>query len=121
METRHFIAATEGNLIYNKGFIEIVVLLIQYGADVHIQNKNGKTAYAISVDNGNDENSEMSQLLSHESWLNAVISNNIPRIKILLAQGINVNAQVADGKTALHYAAEFGNKECRSIVTCTWC
>ena len=81
-------AATEGNLIYNKGFIEIVVLLIQYGADVHIQNKNGKTAYAISVDNGNEENSEMSQLLSHESWLNAVISNNIPRIKIFLPKAL---------------------------------
>lgn len=108
--------ATEGNLIYPKGFTGIVKLLIQYGADARIKNNNGKTAYAISVDNGNTENSLTSQLLSPESWLNAVISNNIPRIKVLLDQGINVNTPDVIGYTALHRAANAGNKECVKLL-----
>lgn len=44
---------------------EVVELLIKYGADVHTQSKFCKTAFDISIDNGNEDLAEILQV----TWL----------------------------------------------------
>lgn len=41
---------------------EVVELLIKYGADVHTQSKFCKTAFDISIDNGNEDLAEILQV-----------------------------------------------------------
>src|SRR5690606_12437976 len=64
--------------------IEAIKLLIDNGANINLQNKNGKTALMIAVAN--------------------IISHNLLIEKVKLLINANVNLQDENGKTALTYA-----------------
>ena len=51
------------------------------------------------------------ELLSANSFMSAVISNNIKKVRQALANGINIDEQDKAGCTALWYAAFFGRSE----------
>jgi ankyrin repeat protein len=69
----------------SNGDIEIVKLLIENGADVNKQNKDGTTALYIASQRG-----------------------DIEIVKLLIQNGADVNKQNKDGKTALYIASKWG-------------
>ena len=51
------------------------------------------------------------QNVSEKAWFNAIVNNDQAQVEKFIEQGIDVNIQDADGRTALHLAAEVGNVE----------
>ncbi|XP_063901840.1 uncharacterized protein LOC135121443 [Zophobas morio] len=101
----------------------IIKLLIEQGMDVNAQNGNGTTALQLACLQGVDENVEM--LLDFGASINIVDKNNknalhcaseSPKdnrniIKLLIEQGMDVNAQNGNGTTALQRACLHGVDE----------
>ncbi|XP_065346583.1 serine/threonine-protein phosphatase 6 regulatory ankyrin repeat subunit B-like [Cloeon dipterum] len=92
---------------------EIIEMLVNHGADVNLQNKNGWTALHLAA----RHNPELSQtLLDHgadvnskhnDGWtaLHFVTQHNPELSQTLLDHGADVNSKDNDRWTALHYAA----------------
>ncbi|MFC2104468.1 ankyrin repeat domain-containing protein, partial [Bacteroidota bacterium] len=74
---------------------EMVIELIESGADVNKKNDYGKTALMSSI-------------------IECQFNNQTEIIKLLLENGAKTNKQNNDGNTALHFAASFGSSD---IVT----
>jgi ankyrin repeat protein len=106
-----------------------IVLLLFYGANVNLQEKDGFTALSWAVyDHGNDNNKKdiIAMLLAHGANVNlqrndggtalslAIRGNdkhNKDIVAMLLAHGANVNLQRNDGGTALILAV-YGHNSC---------
>jgi ankyrin repeat protein len=110
-----------------RGDLEIVNALLSRGVDPNIKDKLGYTALSHAVDAKYDE---VVDVLLNRSMLdpNARGLNGRPillafvwrddkaRVEKLLARGAEVNAQDADGDTALHGAAQGGNVEIAQLL-----
>ncbi|KAJ3641463.1 hypothetical protein Zmor_027970 [Zophobas morio] len=102
---------------------DVVKLLIEKGIDVNAQDRNGTTALQLACRNGNYENTEM--LLNFGASINTADNNNNNAlhyalesskdtrdvIKLLIAKGIDVNAQNKSGTPALHLPTKRGDDE----------
>ena len=102
-----------------KGLVNVVTLLIEHGANVELQDENGKTALHHAVHscdvlsclirNGADVNACKSMnctplmIASSKGYMNAVT--------LLLECGANMDQQDKNGETALHYAVKGNSSE----------
>ena len=112
-----------------KGHINALTLLIKFGADVDLQDKNGKTALHHAV-YGSDVSCEiLSCLIGSGADVNAGTNNGVTPLIIaaenghinavtsLVKCGANVDLQDSDGKTALHHAVYGSDVSCE-ILSC---
>jgi uncharacterized protein len=104
------------------GDLDIVNVLLSRGVDLNVKDRRGYTALSHAVEAMYED--VVDALLTHPDLdpnakgLNArpvllayVWRDNQERVEKLLAHGADVNAQDADGDTALHGAAQTGNIE----------
>lgn len=104
------------------GDLAIVNVLLSRGVDLNVKDRRGYTALSHAVEAMYED--VVDALLTHPDLdanakgLNArpvllayVWRDNQDRVDKLLAHGADVNAQDADGDTALHGAAQTGNTE----------
>lgn len=102
-----------------KGHIDVVVILIKYGAKINAPNGNGSTALHVASQYGHCKIIEL--LLFHGADINALfdkkytplslacIYNCIPSIKILILHGADINHRNIHGHTPLFHAIEYTN------------
>ena len=87
-----------------------IEILLKNGASLDTKNNKGKTALMIAEQVGNDRFLEKLQIYNENTeWLEAVKSNDTNEVNLLLENGVNIDAQDKDGKTALIHAALSGN------------
>ena len=105
-----------------RGDLEIVKALLSRGVDPNIKDKLGYTAVSHAVDakyddvvdvllNRSDLDANARGLNGRPILLAFVWRDDKARVEKLLAHGVEINAQDADGDTALHGAAQGGNVE----------
>jgi ankyrin repeat protein len=109
-----------------KGHKEIVELLLSKdGVDVNAQNKYKYTALHKAASKGHKEivtillehKAEVDSFHPYSSPLELAVLRNQPEvIKILLSYGANPNALDPSGLSALHLAAEKGNKQILELL-----
>ncbi len=92
---------------------DVAELLIAHGADVNVKNNNGETPLDIAVTNNRKD---IIDLLVEKgavpSSIHAAVRVGVlARVKALLEQGMDVNAQDDEGVAPLHYAVQEGHKE----------
>jgi len=127
----------QGQLIF-WGDPDIVKLLLQYGADIRVKDKHGRTAFAaafspVPLDAPGfshvwiGSNSKCEQLLlaaganvedRDENGHTALMEQQWDQVReALLHRGANINAVTRDGMTALIYHAEDGDERgCRFLL-----
>ena len=112
-----------------KGHINALTLLIKFGADVDLQDKNGKTAPHHAV-YGSDVSCEiLSCLIGSGADVNAGTNNGVTPLIIvaenghinavtsLVKCGANVDLQDSDGNTSLYHAVYGSDVSCE-ILSC---
>ena len=75
-------------LAVRKGHVKVVKLLLESGANVDTQDRDGTTVLHFAVEKEQDK-----------------------VVQVLLESGVNVNGQHKDGRTALHFAVEKGQEK----------
>lgn len=108
------------------GHVVVIDLLIEAGADVRAEDKNGHEPLAAAVESG--QATAVSRLLHHGANANArgghfgghvlhraVLQKNEEAVRALLDAGADPNRTDASGKTVLHDAISVGRK---SMVVC---
>lgn len=98
-----------------KGSLDIVQLLIQYGADIGIQDFNGKRAIHYACEFGrldilkelyvNGSSLSVTDVTGKQSIHYACMSGSLPCVQFLQEKGVNIGVSDNMDKTALHYAA----------------
>jgi ankyrin repeat protein len=105
-----------------RGDLEVSSFLIQRGADVNIQDKQGYTALLHAIEARYEDVEKIlldhPNLDPHARGLNGITAlgsyvwrERTDAVKKLLERGANVNAQDNDGDAPLHGAAQNGNVE----------
>jgi ankyrin repeat protein len=108
------------------GFMQEVEKMIKEGADVFAKNDKEETPLTLSLQFGHPE--VVKVLVEHfinsnseESWMKepdvdgntmlhfAAAAGMKMRVKTFLQKGININVQNKDGKTATHFACQYGH------------
>ena len=96
--------------------VELVKLLIQYGADVNARTRKGESAIHTACLSDASEHVEIVKILGaaganvnsadNKGWTCLMASYTFEIVKYLLNKGVDVNARetTEDKKTALHYA-----------------
>ena len=103
--------------------INLINFLLTKGADIHIKDYDGKTAFMIASENGNK--AILESLLEHqkegEDIINAQDSNSLTAlmhaalnghtetVSFLIDKGADIHITTLNGKTALMFAAENGH------------
>ena len=110
-----------------RGHLDVLNALLTRGADPNVKDKRGYTALSHAVEamyedvidallNRPDLDTNSQGLNNRPVLLAYVWRDDKARVEKLLARGANVNAQDADGDTALHGAAQSGNVEIARIL-----
>jgi len=121
--------ATPLHLASKNGHMKAACKLIEYGADVTAQNKNGETALYLASQRGNVDLARMliecgadvtAQNKDRQTALHfAVQWRNVDLARMLIECGTDVAAQNKDGQTALHLASQWGNVDlARMLIEC---
>ncbi|HLK59930.1 MAG TPA: ankyrin repeat domain-containing protein, partial [Chthonomonadaceae bacterium] len=105
----------------NRGFAEIVRILLESGADIEAAEPNGLTALCHAARAGQLEiarlllqwgaNTFARRFDGHTLLHLATSHGHNGMMELLLDHGMDVNITNDDGDTALHIAAEYGQKE----------
>jgi len=108
-------------LAVTEGHEEVIKLLLECGANVNAQGKNGKTALHSAVEKGHEEVVKLllecganvdAQDKDGKSILQFAVEKQHEKfVKLLLECGANVHTQDKDGKTVLHCAVEKGQEK----------
>lgn len=110
-----------------RGDLDVLNALLTRGADPNVKDKRGYTALSHAVEamyedvvdalmNRPNLDTNSQGLNGRPVLLAYVWRDDKARVEKLLAHGANVNAQDADGDTALHGAARSGNVEIARIL-----
>ena len=113
-----YIAAREGNA-------EAVRALIAGGASVHQTHRNGDTAFSVARKNDNANQAVLADLreagaegIYPAAAYDVVVERGgAAALRTALREGANVDYADAEGKTALHLAAEGGLREYLAVLT----
>jgi len=109
------------NYAIKENNIEIVLLLLENGADVNAKNNNGETCLYYATKENNIEIVQL--LLENGADINAINnygktpliysiwSNNKDIVELLIQKGADVNAKNNYGDTPLYYAIKENNKD----------
>jgi ankyrin repeat protein len=101
------------------GSLEAIRVLLDHGADIQAQDKNGRTALYVAAQSGSLE--AIRVLLDHSTERQAqdkdgrtalhmaAQSGSLEAIRVLLDRGADIQAQDKDGRTALHMAVQSGS------------
>ncbi|AYP74186.1 ankyrin repeat protein [Fowlpox virus] len=97
--------------------IKAVRMLLEYGADVNINTKTGDTVFDLAI---RTNNSEIIKLVAtyYDDYINdkvalgdAICSNDIKMVCLLLDMGFNVNTTYYNTSSLLHLAIMFSSPE----------
>lgn len=110
-----------------RGDLEVVNLLLTRGADVNVKDKRGYTALTHAIEAMYEDvvdallarpelDPNTRGLNERPALFSYVWRDSKTRTERLLALGADVNAQDADGDTALHGAAQTGNVEILTML-----
>jgi len=112
--------ASEGN------HLDIAKSILVAGANPNIIDEEGRTPFDIADLFGYDEMGKLITKFGGESQkkyerigdmlTDAVDENDIDTIVSLIASGVNLNQKDSMGKTALHYAVEYGMHEIIKVL-----
>ncbi|CAN2103767.1 ankyrin repeat domain-containing protein [Wolbachia pipientis] len=95
-----------------EGKLDVVKYLVwEKHADINARDSGGQTPldYATNSKNNNVvEYLKQAQLDLNNELSNAVVENNIDKVKESIRRGADVNTKVKNGRTPLHYAAQEG-------------
>lgn len=104
-----------------RGHDEVVKLLLDYGAQVDLQDQNGNTALHITCVPWRNTGEIPKILLQHDAMANiqnehghtalhyAAMKGDSNLVQLLLKKNASVNIQNSEGETALHFAVEKGD------------
>ena len=101
-----------------KGLVNVVTFLIEHGAKLDLQDKEGRTAlhHAVEFDRGGDSCDVLSCLIRNGADVNARTNDNstplmiaskkghLNEVNFLVEHGANMGLQDKNGERALHYA-----------------
>lgn len=87
---------------------DVLLLLLNSGADVYLKNRNGKTVLDVAK---SKSFTDISYLLKLSCLLFATRDGDIKRVKQLLADGADADGAINDGWTALMIATVNGHKD----------
>jgi ankyrin repeat protein len=103
--------------------LETAKMLLKYGADADLRDANGDTAAAAAAQGGYPETAlllKQAMKNPEESGLNdlmwAAVVGDEAKVRSLLTQGVDVNAQGASRRTALHYAVSNRRREIVALL-----
>ena len=93
--------------------------LLKSGADLNMEDSEGKTALEYAVENSSEifidylllfgANPNHLNLKKQNPLHIAVLNDDVISAKLLLAKGANMNQQDSNGNTTLHYLAQFAS------------
>ena len=113
--------------------INVVTFLVEHGADINLQDSDGKPALFFGVDECDQflVNDVLKCLVENGADVNTVRTRdkctllmraseigNIDVVTLLVEQGTNVYLQDKDGMTALHYAVRCRDDSCNDVLSC---
>ena len=118
--------ATPLMITCSNGHVNVATYLVEHGANIHLQDKNGATCLHYASERGHVE--VVSQLLAvgakeNPDYVNARNNSGITPLMItcynghmnvatyLVEHGANIHLQDKNGDTCLHYASERGHVE----------
>ena len=90
--------------------MDLIQFLIQHGADIKAEDNFGKTSLHFAAINGNflefTNSKPQNQSFDFDSTIKII--GNIYAAQFLCGHGANITAKCSEGKTPLHYAAQYG-------------
>ena len=109
------------------GYIRLIQVLIQNGANVNVQNKYGKTAIHLANQYGHKDCIEtllragadvsIQNIYGRTALHWASIKGHKDCLEVLIKNNVDVNVQDKYDTTALHYASLYGHKDCVELLT----
>ncbi|MFP3033742.1 MAG: ankyrin repeat domain-containing protein [Wolbachia sp.] len=99
------------HLAAEKGRLEIVKLLVGNNADIKAKDKDGKTPSDLAIEEGHKDIADFLEeaQFKEQELFDAIKQNNIDKVRDLINRGADVKAKNKDGKTSLHWAAEYND------------
>ncbi|EAY06549.1 hypothetical protein TVAG_358390 [Trichomonas vaginalis G3] len=102
---------------------EVMDYLMQKGADYHMRDIYGKTAFELTMKKGNFESANfvINKMIElgedcKDIYFAAASGGNVSVFSAFIEKGIDINFENSDCETALHVAVRFGNKELTQYI-----
>jgi ankyrin repeat protein len=116
------ISDTAWQEVTDRGYFDIIKLLVEHGADVNDKQvnyivANGGESYNILkylLDNGANVNQKDKE--GNTALMKAAQENRVKNAKLLLKSGADTGIKNKEGKTALDMAKDSGSKEIEKLI-----